>query len=571
MIELERRLFEGAGIDDEAIAEALGVAASDEEAFARALVARLAAAESRGGEELAERGECGVGDEAAPVASDPRDFLRRLAPIGDAERPGIDRIDDEDTLFAVLWGGNLRQRRAVIARLGEVAAAKDAEGRARIDEALAAVRDEDLALDVDHARARFAEANEGPSDQARVADVFAQLGDEIRRFYDGELERDPLESCDAESRAIVGTRLREASPAIVAHVEAYLGGSEEPSMRSAWMLAVRGSGDPRLAPSLGALLDSPSSSISRDAARALGRIDTETARVLLAEAFRRTSTPADRALLGGMLALHGVERVGGVSILGELRETIRAEDPNARLLGVEAIGPIATSEDFELLAGLLESGSLALDRALVRSLGRFGDPRAVRLLRSLLDSERGGALANDVREAIRAVRARMALRGEKVVPEPRSVPALRRAPSPWWSRALARYHLLVARMLVALGASRRALGRLERAASAAHEDPRPWLSKGRLFEARGSYAEALVVFRRALELDRAEVEGSSVAMRSLARAFLRRSEAMDAEGRRDVARGLLDEVLALDLRRVPASLRQAIRRERERLAHEDLP
>ncbi len=564
MVDLERRLREGTGLDDAVIAEALGVLASDEEAFARELVAALARAPTRD-------------EESAVVAAAPwasldasRDLLRRLVPIGDAERPGIDRLDDEATLLAVLWGGSLRQRRAVIARLGELGAEQGGATRARIDEALASVRDEDVALDVDRARARLGDAS-GLTEGTHARETLSTLDRELRRFYDGELDRDPLETCDAESRSVVGSRLREASASVLAHLEALLSDDEtsRTEARMAWLAAIRSAGDPRLAPTLGALLDAADPAVALDAARALARIDTDTARLLLAEAFARSSTPAERALLGGMLVLQGIERVGEVSILAELRETMRAEDPKARLHAVAAIGPIATGEDFDALAGLLGKGTLALDRELVRSIGRLGDSRALSLLRAVRSSERGESLAVEIVEASRAVRARMALRGEKPVREPKSAPLATREPSPPWARAVARWHLAVATILVALGLLGRAIQRLDRATAAAHELVEPWLAKGRIFEKRGAHAEALVVFRRALALDRGRVERTPHAMRSLARAFLRRSETSVREGRREVARGLLDEVLALDLRRVPAPLRQALLRERERIAREE--
>jgi HEAT repeat protein len=345
-----------------------------------------------------------------------------------------------------------------------------------------------------------------------------------------------------------------------------LASDEGREARAAWLAAIRGAGDPRLVPTLGALVESRERGIALDAARALGRVDTASAHAILASAFRRSNTPADRAVLGGMLGLHG-----DPTVLPELRDTMRAEDPRARLAAVEAIGPIATSEDFEPLASLLGTGSLALDRAVVRSLGRLGDARAVRLLRGLRATDRGPALSVDVEEALRAVRAQMELRGEKDVPEGALKPVITRAASPWWARALARLHMLAAALEARLGMQARALRRLDRAIESARDLAAPWVAKGRIFMARGSSAEALVVFRRAIEIDRASVERTPLAARAVARAFLERSEATRREGRRDVAQGLLEEALTLDLRRVPLPLRQALAREREKLAREEAP
>lgn len=585
MTDLERRLREGTGADDASIARVLGVAALDEQGFARALTERIGAEAQTARQQTARqaRPRIGEGDtqgadpasalEAGAARREQHDFLHRLEPISrDGER-GIDRIEDTATLLAVLRGGSLRQRRAATVRLGELGDGRTRELRAQIDEALATVRDDDLALEIGRARARLgiADSSDLETDDALAQRVLAELQVAIPRYYEGEIEGDPLLQLDAEARALVGSRLRSASPLVIAHLATLLegGGDEGEAQRASWLGAVRSVGDPRLVPTLGALLDAPERGLVLEAARALGRTDTASARVLLAGAFRRSSTPADRALLGGMLGLQGVDHVEGDSVLAELRDTMRAEDPRARLAAAEAIGPLATSEDFEPLASLLGSGSLALDRAVVRSLGRLGDARGVRLLRAQREGDRGAALSVEVAEALRAIRAQMELRGERDVPEGLLAPEIPRAASPWWARAIAHLHLAMAAVLARLGLHARALKRLERATRRARELASPWVAKGRLFEARGASAESLVVFRRAIEIDRAFVERTPSAVRAVARAFLRRAEASAREGRVDVAAGLLEEVHALDLRRVPVPLRQALRREREKLAREE--
>jgi len=563
--DLERRLREGTGADDAAIAGVLSVSVLDEVGFARALTEAVANDPRRDA-----GGRWTRPAELAARASVEGSFLHRLAVTSTDGERGIDRIEDPTTLLAVLRGGSLRQRRAAVQRLAVLAIGAEHDLKKRIDDALAAVRDDDLAIEVGRTRERigFADVPEIAADDALAAGVLRELEHAIPRFYDGELERDPLTQLDAESRALVGGRLSSASNVLIVHLAALLesgeGSEDALESRVAWLAALRSAGDPRLVPVLGALLDSASRSVAIEAARALGRIDTESARMLLASAFRRSQTPADRAVLGGMLGLHG-----DTSVLAELRDTMRAEDARARLAAVEAIGPIATSADFEPLASLLGGGSLALDRAVVRSLGSLGDARAVRLLRSIRSSDRGPALAVDVEEALRAVRAQMELRGEKDVPEGAITPVITRAATPWWARALATLHVAVAELQARVGLHARALKRLDRAIVRARDLASPWVAKGRLFESRGSSAEALVVFRRAIEIDRAFVERTPTAVRAVARAFLKRSEATLREGRRDVAQGLLDEVLALDLRRVPASLRQALQREREKLAREE--
>ena len=70
--------------------------------------------------------------------------------------------------------------------------------------------------------------------------------------------------------------------------------------------------------------------------------------------------------------------------------------------------------------------------------------------------------------------------------------------------------------------------------------------------ARGEqYALALPAFRRAIELDRPRIERNHILVRAMAKSFLHRAEQVEREGRDDIARGLVGEVLTLDLRRAP--------------------
>ena len=79
------------------------------------------------------------------------------------------------------------------------------------------------------------------------------------------------------------------------------------------------------------------------------------------------------------------------------------------------------------------------------------------------------------------------------------------------------------------------------------------------------YAQALGAFRRALDIDRASIEKHPARVQTLARSFLRRADIVEREGRLDIACGLLDEVLAVDLRKAPSGLRFAIGQRREEL------
>ena len=77
--------------------------------------------------------------------------------------------------------------------------------------------------------------------------------------------------------------------------------------------------------------------------------------------------------------------------------------------------------------------------------------------------------------------------------------------------------------------------------------------------------QALSAFRRALESDKTWVERNVFAIRTLVRIFLRRSEEVEKSGRVDIARGLVEEALSLDLRRVPGELRFELSRRQEQM------
>ena len=75
---------------------------------------------------------------------------------------------------------------------------------------------------------------------------------------------------------------------------------------------------------------------------------------------------------------------------------------------------------------------------------------------------------------------------------------------------------------------------------------------------RDESAQALASFRRARGIDQKAVENHRAPARRLAHCFLRRAEAMVRDGREDIARGLLEEALSIDLRKAPSDLRFAI-------------
>jgi tetratricopeptide (TPR) repeat protein len=94
-----------------------------------------------------------------------------------------------------------------------------------------------------------------------------------------------------------------------------------------------------------------------------------------------------------------------------------------------------------------------------------------------------------------------------------------------------------------------------------------WLSPVRslalLHARRRDVAASLAAFRRALDIDRAELEADGHALSVMATTFLRRAEAVERAGHVDIARGLVDEALSYDLRRAAAEVRMALSERRE--------
>lgn len=554
------RLEEGTGPSDAGLAKELGLDAPTEEALARALLVEVDGPPKRASATAWSPPERPRGE-----ASD-ASFLGQLEAVTRGARVGIDDLDDVPTLIAVLRGGSLRQRRAAVQRIRALASTLVERDREEAERALSAMRDEGLGMELAHARAALSsgDVSELQAEEALAASTLSSLSARVAHYNDDEGASEPFSTLDAETLARVGAHFRNAPETLVAHVSSILEGalSVPEEARVALLSALRTSGDTRLVAVLGALLDSPSRELALESARALGMMDSQAAHQLLQEAYRARTTPADRAVLGGALALHG-----DVSARNELRETMRADDPKARLAAVDAIGSIATSEDFDPLASWLGTGTLALDRALIRSLGKLGDARGLRLLREFRETERGRALLSELDDAMQSIRAQMELRGERDAPQARVAPIIVRSQSSLWGRARCLFHVLIADILRRTGSPVRALRRLDLAISIARDVADPWVLKGLILEARHADAEALSIWRRAIEIDRDVVQRRAI--RALSRTFLRRAEAMRQEGRRDVARGLLDEVLSLDLSRAPIALQQAIRRERERLAPED--
>jgi hypothetical protein len=132
----------------------------------------------------------------------------------------------------------------------------------------------------------------------------------------------------------------------------------------------------------------------------------------------------------------------------------------------------------------------------------------------------------------------------------------------WRDYVMARLWLLVGRVTWAIA-------RFESAAARRDNWAVPLIGIGMAFARREQYALALPAFRRAIEVDRPRIERNPILVRAMAKSFLHRAEQVEREGRDDVARGLVGEVLTLDLRRAPGTVRFELKRKHDVLRREE--
>lgn len=561
---LIERLAAGAGTGDAELRGTLE-AHDDDRALAAALLRQIAAEPVRLA--LADP------EPARPSGGPPTADASFLARLGAGGRE-IANVDDVDTLFGVLEGGSLAQRRAAALRIEQRIESGDLapEDLERVEVALTAPRDPDVAWEV--LRARGALPGAAGRDVRTERDAFdvlvARVRDQVRAFWEEDRPHEPLSEIGAEDLATLALHMRELPDAVVAHVAAVLEGSDGVSdlaARTRLASVLRSAADPRLVPALSSLATDRSAELARDALRALGRIDDPRVRPVLARALERSADPTLRALAAGALGLGGDARG-----LGLLREMIDNGDRQGQRAAVEGIVEIATMEDVERLTRLLAKSDLGLVTHAVRALGRIGDGRAVAPLRARASQSTPPALAEEIEVALRSITAQMELRGEGAPPADAPMPKTSIArPTDrvgFGTRLLASLDVLLGRLWAFLGSPDRALGRFESAALRRPTWALPHAAIAFTQVRRGRPAPALAAFRRALSSDRNYIETQSRVVRMLARTFLRRAEEMERSGRRDVALGLLEEVVALDLRRVEEPVRFEIARRAERLRAE---
>jgi tetratricopeptide (TPR) repeat protein len=331
-------------------------------------------------------------------------------------------------------------------------------------------------------------------------------------------------------------------------------------------VALQSAGDARLLPALRMLIDSAEGDRFMPAVRALARIDDPRVHPILKSAFTRTAIAEHRLVLAGALGIAGDAR--GLSIA---REALATRDERMMPYALEALAYLGSAEDVLAVVEQLEHEDPERVRAAVETLGRLGDGRALLPLSRLCAAEGtraiSAALRADAEEADAAIRARLELLGEEPPAAAMASQAfntakmaalVRRRRDPAVVQIRARWSVAIARMWLAIGSTARAIARLEAASIMQPGWAAPVVTMAIVYAQDGDHAQALTTFRRALEIDRSAVERSSSAVALAAQAFLRRAETVASDGRADIARGLLEEALSLDLRKAPSELRFAL-------------
>jgi HEAT repeat protein len=570
---LERGIAPGAEVAD--VRRELGIpeTAADGD-VARSLVQIVSAVQIAS---LGPRREGDPADELLPRDSTPpggnASFLGRLSVTGRTEhgaersegaaRPiPVDDLDDPGTLGCVLLAGSLRQRRAAARRLAALVTRERHSLSGELIRRIADLRDPAL----DH-ELRPLRAEARGDEDARFDEAVKQALADVTAFWDGERTGEPIAAAPGELRALLLHRTRDLPEVLVRHVAAVLEGEDGASpleARRNVLTACRHAGDPRLVAALTGLLTGQAG-LRTDAALALASIEDPRVQPALRAAFERSVDAIERAELAGALGA-----VGDTRGAPYVRARLGREDREACVAALRALEHVGSGEDVPSLLALLDSADRDMVRQAVRTLARVGDRRALAPLGRAYTEARIPGLRAEIEEAEAAIRARMEVLGEAL--EERVALAVRpeeRAPigenAPVSRRLRGFWDYIVGHTFLALGAMDRGIARLERAAIRRPHWSLPWVSIALAWARKGEHAKALGAFRHAVSADRVRLERNPIVVRALARSFLRRAEEVERDGRVDIARGLLGEVLAFDLRRAPSTLRFELERQHDLL------
>ena len=283
----------------------------------------------------------------------------------------------------------------------------------------------------------------------------------------------------------------------------------------------------------------------------------------LAERFERSFVAEERIALAGALGMHGDLRG-----LSEVRSSLDEDHPKLPLPALEAMESLGSPDSTDLVTKFLDHADASIAIQAARTCARIGDGRALDELTDRYNATAVPALRAAIEDALSAIAARMELRGEEAATidwsEVGNKPVARKGPRDSLPAiALGWRDYFMGRLWLLLGRVTWAVARFESAAARRDDWGAPLIGIGMTFARREQYALALPAFRRAIEVDRLRIERNPILVRAMAKAFLHRAEQVEREGRDDVARGLVGEVLTLDLRRAPGTVRFELKRKHD--------
>ena len=559
--------------------EELGCSAdADDREVARALVRAVAASD------LEQIGTQSIHPEAArhpsvrpptQVAADPS-FLGRLSASGTAGL-SVERIDDIPTILAVLRAGSRRQRRAALTRLGEQLHDRrllHTDAVRKAIQTIATLRDVELGHELAQIRAELPGA---PGRQARHEhEQWKRLAQStevaIRAFWDAQSNVEPIQGLPGDQRALLLMRISELPDVVVHHVSAIIEGNDRwvpLESRIGLISSLRYATDRRLVPALISVVEAERGELVARAARVLGGIDDARVHPALAERFERSFVNEERIALAAALGM-----LGDCRGLAEVRSSLEEDQPQLLLQALEAMESLGSPEHSELVAKFLDHAEVAIATQAVRTAARIGDGRVLDELTQRHNVTSVPALRAAIEDALSAIAGRMELRGEEAATidwsEVGNKPAPRKgARDSLPSVVLGWRDYFMARVWLLLGRMTWANARFESAAARRKGWAIPLIGIGMAFARREQYALALPAFRRAIEVDRPRIERNPILVRAMAKSFLHRAEQVEREGRDDVARGLVGEVLTLDLRRAPGTVRFELKRKHDVLRREE--
>lgn len=467
-----------------------------------------------------------------------------------------------ETLVALVVGAKFRLKRRVLRRLEALVQGKELKGEELRLLTRTVQRPGDLETEYERQRlermlaSRRAQRTEAESWRQRMD----TLSEQIVEFWEAASPEEPLSLIPSEERALLILRLRDAPDDVVAHVCALVEAAEGEQLQRL-VASLRHAADPRLVPTLRDLLDQPAS-IAREAARGLGLIDDPRAQVALEEAYEFAVRDSLRMVIAGALSRHGDLRARPA-----VREVLGRQEARHMLFVLEALETLGEPEDSKLAVSWVTHEDHNMRSQAIRTLGRIADGRVLPELNRIIHSTTSFALRAELEEAQNAIVARMELRGEEAPEDTQAHQALTSDVKPrvGGKRFAALWSFLIAHLWLLFGATKRAFRRFDRAAALRPHWAVPHIVKGTVLTRRGNHAKALASFRRALEVDRSKVERNVLAIRALARSFIARAEQAEQGGRLDLASGLLEEALSLDLRYASGPQRLEIERRRREM------